>query len=73
MQNPDFSCRNYIYLRREEDVIEKLVCPAEIYKKTVNIVKERTKERKVMSKKEDLMKKIVERLSAIEDKINAIE
>ena len=31
----------------------ELVCPAEVYKKTLHIVKQRTKERKVLSEKEE--------------------
>ena len=69
LQDPDYSCRNYIYIKHKDFKLEKLICPLEIYNKVVNIVRERTQNKRRFSEKEDSMRKIISRLDDIENKL----
>ena len=62
LQDPDY----YIYIKHKDDKLKKLICPLEIYNKVVDIVKERTQNKRRFSEKEDSIRKIFARLADIE-------
>ena len=69
MQNPEYSCRNFIYIKEDGYTSEKCLCPPEIYKKAITTVKERRMMKSESNEKEESIKRIVQRLDVIEQKI----